>query len=82
MVYVGGTLWANFTVTDLGPSTPPPALRPWFRLEIHGLSSESLPIPRAGFPGVCRLDGHLAAQENWTTTFTLVNKGGAAAQLN
>ncbi len=24
--------------------------------------------------------GHLAAEENWTTTFTLVNKGGAASQ--
>jgi hypothetical protein len=81
MVFTGGTLWANFYSLGFGTidttnghqnlvSTG--AINAFF-----GMAPFPLASPPPLFVGSM---GHIAAEGNWTTTFTLVNKGGTTAQ--
>ncbi len=47
-----------------------------------GLAFLAWPTPRAAGQSPIGSMPHMAAEENWTTTFTLINKDTAAAQVN
>jgi hypothetical protein len=85
MVFTGGTLWANFYSDGFGTistSTGAQTLVSTGKdVAFSGIAPYPLTPPPPPFIGSM---GHIAAEGNWTTTFTLVNKGAAAsqAQLN
>src|ERR1019366_1853363 len=85
MVFVGGTLWANFYSGGFGTINTSNGAQTLVSTSafpaFFGIAPYPLAAPAPPFVGSM---GHLAAEENWTTTFTLVNKGAAAsqAQLN
>ena len=81
MVFTGGTLWANFWSAGFGTIDTSSGAQTLVSTNVFpavfGLAPYPLEPTKTTFVGSM---GHLAAEENWTTTFTLVNKGGAAAQ--
>jgi hypothetical protein len=85
MVFTGGTLWANFYSVGFGTistSTGAQTLVSSGAINaLFGMAPFPLTPPPPPFIGSM---GHIAAEGDWTTTFTLVNKGAAAsqAQLN
>jgi hypothetical protein len=88
MVFTGGTLWANFYTfgfgtidTSSGHMTFVSSNAPASPVIFNGMAPFPLTPPPPPFVGSM---GHIAAEGDWTTTFTLVNKGAAAsqAQLN
>src|SRR5579864_5449911 len=80
MVFVGGTLWANFYSSGFGTidtSTGAQTLVSTSKFPaFFGLAPYPLAAPAPPFIGSMP---HLAAEGGWTTTFTLVNKGTTAA---
>jgi len=85
MVFTGGTLWANFWSAGFGTINTSSGVQTLVSTNIFnavfGMAPFPLTPPPPPFIGSM---GHIAAEGDWTTTFTLVNKGAAAspAQLN
>jgi hypothetical protein len=80
MVFVGGTLWANFYADGFGTINTSNGAQTLVSTNAHPAYFGLAPYPLTpAAPKLVGSMGHLAAEENWTTTFTLVNKGGAAA---
>jgi len=85
MVLTGGTLWANFYASGFGTISTSTGAQTLVSsgtlVAFFGMAPFPLTPPPPPFVGSM---GHIAAEGNWTTTFTLVNKGAAAsqAQLN
>jgi hypothetical protein len=81
MVFVGGTLWANFYGSGFGTintsNGAQTLVSTGMSVALFGIAPFPLTPTATTLVGSM---GHLAAEENWTTTFTLVNKGEAAAQ--
>jgi hypothetical protein len=81
MVFTGGTLWANFYSAGFGTISTSTGAQTLVSTNIFpaffGMAPDPLTPPPPPFIGSM---GHLAAEGNWTTTFTLVNKGAAASQ--
>ena len=81
MVFSGGTLWANFYSAGFGTIDTTTGAQTLVSINTFpaflGLAPDPLAPPAPPFVGSM---AHVAAEENWTTTFTLVNKGGASAQ--
>jgi hypothetical protein len=81
MTFIEGTLWANFWSAGFGTISTSDGSQTLLSTNVFpavfGLAPYPLEPTQTAFVGSM---GHLAAEENWTTTFTLVNKGGAAAQ--
>ncbi len=81
MVFTGGTLWANFYADGFGTINTSNGAQTLVSTNAHPAYFGLAPYPLSpATPAFVGSMGHLAAEENWTTTFTLVNKGGAAAQ--
>jgi hypothetical protein len=82
MVYVGGTLWANFYSSGFGTINTSNGAQSLVStgksVAFFGMAPYPLAAPAPPFVGSL---GHLAAEENWTTTFTLVNKGGTTSPV-
>jgi hypothetical protein len=85
MAFIGGTLWANFWSAGFGTINTSNGAQTLVSTNVfnavYGMAPFPLTPPPPPFVGSM---GHIAAEGNWTTTFTLVNKGTAAsqAQLN
>ncbi len=81
MAFIGGTLWANFWSAGFGTIDISTGAQTLVSTNVFpavfGLAPNPLEPTKTTFVGSM---GHLAAEENWTTTFTLVNKGGGPAQ--
>ena len=81
MVFTGGVLWANFYSAGFGTintSTGAQTLVSTGKsVAFFGIAPYPLAAPAPPFAGSM---AHIAAEENWITTFTLVNKGGTASQ--
>jgi hypothetical protein len=81
MVYTGGTLWANFYADGFGTINTSNGAQTLVSTNAHPAYFGLAPYPLSpASPAPVGSMGHLAAEEHWTTTFTLVNKGGAASQ--
>ena len=81
MVFTGGTLWANFYADGFGTINTSNGAQTLVSTNAHPAYFGLAPYPLSNAtPAFVGSMGHLAAEENWTTTFTLVNKGGAASQ--
>jgi hypothetical protein len=85
MVLTAGTLWVNFYASGYGTIDTANGHQTLVSTgmfnALFGMAPFPLTPPPPPFIGSM---GHIAAEGNWTTTFTLVNKGAAAsqAQLN
>jgi hypothetical protein len=81
MVFTGGVLWANFYSAGFGTIDTSTGAQTLVSTNVFpaflGLAPYPLSLPAPPFVGSM---AHVAAEENWTTTFTLVNKGGASSQ--
>jgi len=84
MVLTGGTLWANFYASGFGTIDTATGHQIFVSTGPFKALFGMAPYPLTPTPPFVGSMGHIAAEGNWTTTFTLVNKGGAPsqAQLN
>ena len=84
LVLTGGTLWANFYASGFGTIDTATGHQIFVSTGPFKALFGMAPYPLTPTPPFVGSMGHIAAEGNWTTTFTLVNKGGAPsqAQLN
>jgi hypothetical protein len=81
MVLTGGTLWADFKGGGFGTINTSTGGEYLVTANMFPNFAGLAPFPLTPVtPIFVGSMGHLAAEENWTTTFTLVNKGGAPSQ--
>ena len=81
MVFVGGILWADFYNGGFGTINTSTGGEYLVTANTFPNFAGLAPFPLSpATPVLIGSMGHLAAEENSTTTFTLVNKGGAASQ--
>ena len=81
MALIGGTLWANFYSDGYGTISTSSGAQTLVSTGVVKALFAMAPFPLLPpTPVLVGSMGHLAAQENWTSTFTLVNKGVAPTQ--
>ena len=81
MAFIGGTLWANFYSDGYGTISTSSGAQTLVSTGVVQALFAMAPFPLLPpTPVLVGSMGHLAAQENWTSTFTLVNKGVAPTQ--
>jgi len=81
LVLTGGTLWANFYNKGFGTINTSSGAQTLVSTNIDPTFVGFAPFPLLPpTPVLVGSMGHLAAEENWTSTFTLVNKGVAPSQ--
>ena len=80
MVLTGGTLWANFYASGFGTIDTETGHQIFVSTGALTAFFGMAPFPLTPTPPFVGSMGHIAAEGNWTTTFTLVNKGGAPSQ--
>jgi hypothetical protein len=81
MAFIGGTLWANFYSDGFGTINTSTGAQTLISTSSSPAFFGIAPFPLASpTPVLVGSMGHIAAEENWTSTFTLVNKGAAPSQ--
>ncbi len=81
LVFIGGTLWSNFYSHGFGTISTISGTQTLVSTSTQPTFAAFAPFPLLPpTPVLVGSMGHLAAQENWTSTFTLVNKGVAPSQ--
>ena len=81
LVLTGGTLWANFSGKGFGTISTTSGAQTLVSTDATPTFVAFAPFPLLPpTPVLVGSMGHLAAEENWTSTFTLVNKGVAPSQ--
>ncbi len=81
LVFTGGTLWANFYTKGFGTISTASGAQTLISTSTQPTFAAFAPFPLTPpTPVLVGSMAHIAAQENWTSTFTLVNKGVAPSQ--
>jgi len=81
LVFTGGTLWANFYTYGFGTISTSSGAQHLVSTSTQPTFAAFAPFPLIPpTPVLVGSMGHIAAEENWTSTFTLVNKGVAPSQ--
>ena len=81
LVFTGGTLWANFYTHGFGTISTTSGAQTLVSTNTQPTFAGFAPFPLVPpTPVLIGSMAHIAAEENWTSTFTLVNKGVAPSE--